>query len=76
MTWHKEKRANAYGFPLEAVSRAGEAGDDAGSGSPSAAEASQATDQQQLDTVAAMDDVHVSIDTLYLSHKDLCGHTQ
>jgi hypothetical protein len=55
-TWHKGKRANAYGFPLEAVSRAGEAGDDAGSGSPSTAETSQATDQQQLDTVAAMGD--------------------
>jgi hypothetical protein len=53
-TWHKEKRANAYDFPLEAVSRTGEAGEDAGSGSPSA-DTPQETDQQQLDTVAAMD---------------------
>lgn len=53
---HKEKRANAYDFPLEAVSRTGEAGDDAGSGPPSAAETNKSTDQQQLDTVAVMDD--------------------
>ncbi|WP_262177021.1 HNH endonuclease [Haloarcula laminariae] len=56
-TWHKEKRANAYDFPLEAVSRAGEAGDEAGSGSPPPpADAPQESDQQQLETVAAMDD--------------------
>jgi len=45
-TWHKEKRANAYDFPLEAVSRTGETGDDAGSGSPQPADTHQETDQQ------------------------------
>jgi hypothetical protein len=55
-TWHKEKRANAYDFPLEAVSRTGEAGDDASSGSRQPDNTPQETDQQQLDTVAAMGD--------------------
>jgi len=55
-TWHKETRANAYDFPLDAVSRAGETGDDAGSESPPLADAPQETDQQQLGTVTAMKD--------------------
>jgi len=54
-TWDKEKRANAYDFPLEAVSRTGGTGDDAGSRSPSV-ETTQETDQQELETVAAMSD--------------------
>ncbi|MFY4812561.1 HNH endonuclease [Haloarcula sp. AONF1] len=55
-TWDKEKRANAYDFPLEAVSRTGEAGDDASSGSRQPADAPQETDQQQLEAVTAMSD--------------------
>jgi len=54
-TWDKEKRANAYDFPLDAVSRTGEAGEAAGSES-APADTPQGTDQQQLDTVATMED--------------------
>jgi hypothetical protein len=77
-TWDKEKRANAYDFPLEAVSRAGEAGEDASSGSPSAAEPSQATDQQQLDRVATVGDGgHVDDDPAGASGDEsaVVGHT-
>lgn len=60
-TWHKEKRANAYDFPLDAVGGAGRRADE-GSEPPGNAEAGQDGDQQQLDTVAAMGDGGQSTD--------------
>jgi hypothetical protein len=60
-TWHKEKRANAYDFPLKAVGGAGKSADE-GSDPPVSAETVQGGDQQQLDTVAAMGDVRQSTD--------------
>ena len=54
-TWDKEKRANAYDFPLEAVSRAGGGSGESSYPSTGAA-AGQDGDQQQSDTVAAVGD--------------------
>ena len=52
-TWNKEKRANAYDFPLEAVTRTGDSGEETGSDASVTVDVHE-SDQQQLDTVAAI----------------------